>query len=107
MTPRTGPAKSTRGESWRGRLDSAQAFKRDAHKLVDLHEEGENANGIVVLMVMSAIAYGDALTDRFAEKTNSQDHSALPKLVATSLGARSDKDQIKRLQKIINEKDAA
>lgn len=107
MTPRTGPTRATGGESWRARRANAEAFRLAAERLAALHEEGENANPVLVLIIHAAIGYGDALTDRFGRVQNRQDHQALPKLVAKTLGARGESGQIQRLRRILAEKDEA
>ena len=107
MTPRLGPTSETRGESWRGRRNSAEAFRTAAERLADLHEEGENANPILLLIIHAAIAYGDALTDKFGRVQNRKDHQALANLVDKTLGARAEANQIQRLRRIIGLKDEA
>jgi len=107
VTPKIGPTRKTGGESWRARRANAEAFRVAAQRLMNLHEEGENANPILVLIILSAIAYGDALTDRFGGAQNKKDHGALVTLVEKTLGARTDGTQIQRLRRILSEKDEA
>lgn len=75
--------------------------------MLDRHEEGQNANPVVVMIVCAAIAYGDALTASLGGRVNQKDHSALPKLVRDALGQNADNAQVKRLEKILEEKDSA
>lgn len=105
MAARIGSARDS-GE-WRGRLDNARAFHRAAERLLNDHPVGTNANPIILLIVHAAIAYGDALTSQGGGKVNTQNHDQLPKLVTTALGPRSDSDQMKRLGRILAEKDVA
>lgn len=104
---RAGPARDAQSGEWRGRLDNARAFHKAARDLLELHEEGQNGNPIVVMIVHAAIAYGDALTASLDGRINQKDHAGLPKLVKAALGESGDPAQIKRLEKIIEEKDAA
>jgi hypothetical protein len=106
MTPREGPSVTTGGQSWRHRKDNGKAFQRAAERLIEVHREGENANPILLLIIHAAIAYGDALTDRFGGKTNRKDHQQLPKLIANCMGNRAPDEQIKRLGRILADKDA-
>lgn len=61
----------------------------------------------MVMIVHAAIAYGDALTASAGGKVNQKDHAALPRLIRDALGQRTDGTQIARLQRILEEKNAA
>ncbi|CAN5921612.1 hypothetical protein BH11GEM2_BH11GEM2_30590 [soil metagenome] len=108
---RGGPAKTVDGEVWRGRRHQARAFLKAAHTLEAVWEEGENGNPIVVMIVLAAIAYGDAITAKFAGAVNQKDHSGLVRAVQTALGPRGGGDdakrQLSRLAEILGEKDVA
>lgn len=104
---RTGPARDAQAGEWRGRLLNARGFHKAARELMELHEEGENGNPIVVMIVHAAIAYGDALTASMGGKVNQKDHAALPRLIRDALGQQAEAAQIARLQRILEEKDAA
>ncbi|HEX8830013.1 MAG TPA: hypothetical protein VF705_02550 [Longimicrobium sp.] len=104
---KTGSAREARSGEWQGRLDNARAFHRAARDLLAVPDEGQNGNPAVVLIVHAAIAYGDALTASAGGRVNQRDHSGLPKLVRDALGQKADPTQIRRLEKILEEKDAA
>lgn len=104
---RTGPKKTVDGDAWRGRLNNARAFKRAATELEAKWEEGANGQPIVVLIVLAAIGYGDALSARFGNTINQKDHRALPATIRNGMGARADAKQLERLKAILDEKDAA
>ncbi|HET6232448.1 MAG TPA: hypothetical protein VFE05_20400 [Longimicrobiaceae bacterium] len=102
---RTGPSREARADEWKGRLENAKGFHGAAKDLLDLHEDGPSTNPILTVIVHAAIAYGDALTASVG-RVNQKDHSALPKLVQDALGRRADPEQIRRLQRILDEKDS-
>jgi aspartokinase len=104
---RTGPAREAQPGEWRGRLENAKAFHKAARELLVLHEEGQNGNPVIVMIVCAAIAYTDALTAAVDGRVNQKDHSALPRLLRDALGQKADAAQIKRLERILEEKDAA
>jgi hypothetical protein len=108
---RGGPAKTVDGDAWRGRRNQARAFRRAAENLNDIWEEGENGNPIVVMIVMAAIGYGDAITAKLMGTVNKKDHSRLVAAVSAALGPRGGGDdakkQLSRLNDILSEKDAA
>ncbi len=107
MVPRIGAARTADSGEWRGRLGNARAFHRAAEQLLVNHPQGANGNPVIVLIVHAAIAYADALTAFGGGKINQKNHAQLPKLVATALGPRSNEEQVKRLGRILGEKDAA
>jgi len=56
-------------------------------------------------MVLAAIAYSDAVTARFLGRVNQVDHAALPKLLRDALGNQLPDAQMRRLRRILQEKD--
>lgn len=102
---RQGPSKPVEPGGWEGRLRNARDFRRDAEDLHDLRDDDENANGVITLIVNSAIAYADALTGKFGGFFNQQDHRNVCPAVERALGRRADPAQIKRLSAIIAQKD--
>lgn len=95
------------GDAWRGRLLNAKAFQDAAEHLSEWYEEGQNGNPIVVLIVLAAIGFGDAITAWHGGTVSQKDHAALPKAIRKALGNRADEEQLKRLRRILEEKDAA
>lgn len=104
---RAGPTKTVSGDEWRGRLSNAKAFRRAAENLLDIWEEGDNGNPVLVIIVLAAIGYGDALSARFDGKVNQANHAALPATIKAAMGNQADTRQISRLKKILDEKDTA
>lgn len=104
---RQGPAKPAGPDDWQGRLRNARDFRRDAEELNELREDEDNANGVITLIVNSAIAYADALTGKFGGFFNQQDHRTVVTAVERALGRRADLAQVKRLSAIIAQKDAS
>lgn len=102
---RQGPSKPADSGDWEGRLRNARDFRRDAEELHDLRGDDENANGVITLIVNSAIAYADALTGKYGGFFNQQDHRTVSAAVERALGRRADPAQIKRLSAIIAQKD--
>lgn len=102
---RQGPSKLADPGDWEGRLRNARDFKRDAEDLYQLRGDGENANGVITLVVNAAIAYADALTGKYGGFVNQQDHKAVSPAVERAMGKRADPLQIKRLSGIMAYKD--
>jgi hypothetical protein len=88
-------------------FDKAVQFKTDAEKMLDLANEFSN-NGVAVLCVHSAIAYGDAVAILAAGcKSKSSDHREAAPFLASLVPIRSveDKSAIRAFQVILNRKD--
>ena len=100
-----GPAKPLDPGEWEGRLRNARDFRRDAQELFELRDDGENANGVITLVVHASIAYADALTGKFGAFVNQRDHKGVAAAVERALGKRADSAQMKRLSEIIAQKD--
>lgn len=104
---KTGPAKPVEQGEWEGRLRNARDFKRDAEELMALRDDADNANGVITLVVNSAIAYADALTGKYNGTFNQHDHLAVTAAVTGALGQRTDRAQVKRLASILAHKDTS
>lgn len=102
---RTGPSKQADGAGADGRLRQARDYKQAAEDLLALALEDANANPAVSQIVLSAIAYADAMTARLIGRINKKDHAALPALLREALGKRLPDAQITRLKRILAEKD--
>lgn len=89
------------------RLRLARAFLKAAESLAALADDGDAGNPIVSEVVNAAIAYTDALTAKFANRVNQEDHAAAAKVLRGALGERLPNDQERRLRRILGEKDAA
>ena len=85
----------------------AKAFRRAAHNEAELGEDGDAGNPIIALIVAAAVAYTDALTARFAQRVNQQDHAAATKGLRAALRERLPKAQETRLARILSQKEDA
>ena len=104
---RTSSPKIVPDDFWRGQLTNAVSFHTAARTLLDLHEAGQNTNPIIVQVVDAAIAYADAVTARYGNRVNQQDHQALGSLLRAVLGNRLPAPQLTNLRTILSERDAA
>lgn len=88
-------------------LDSAVRFKTDAENMAELADEF-SGNGIAVLCIHAAIAYGDAVAILAAgKKSKSGDHRDAAPFLASTIPIRSteDKAALRAFQVILNRKD--
>ena len=88
-------------------FDKAARFKLDAEKMRDLSGE-ISGNGVAVLCVHAAIAYGDAIAILAAgKKSKSADHRDASVFLASVVPIRSvdDKTAMRAFQSILNRKD--
>ena len=88
-------------------LDKARGFRRDAEAMAAL--EGEfSGNGLAVLCVHAAIAYGDALAVRAGEvKSTSGEHLDAVDLLESVVRIATDADRaaVKALRYVLQRKD--
>lgn len=85
-------------------LDKAVRFKADAEKMAELMEEF-SGNGVAVLCVHAAIAYGDAIGILASgKKSKSGDHRDAATFLASVVPIRTveDKAAIRAFQAILN-----
>lgn len=104
---RTGPSRAADKAFGGGRLEMAKAFLKAAQNETDLADDGDVANPIISQIVLSAIAYSDAVATRFAGRVNQQEHTGAIKALRAALGKRFPSEQERRLARILGEKDAA
>ena len=104
---RGGPRKAVDDQFWAGRLENARAFRDAAHQAAVLAEPGQNANPLVSHIVSAAVGYADAVTACYGGVVNQQDHQMVGKAVRAALGNRADDGALRRLGRILREKDAA
>ncbi|HEY7861713.1 MAG TPA: hypothetical protein VIB98_09710 [Gemmatimonadaceae bacterium] len=62
---------------------------------------------IVQGAILSAIAFGDAVTIKVAGIRNGQNHQRLPDTVRQALGNRASQQELTRLQRLLKRKDDA
>ncbi len=104
---RTGPSKPADESDSGGRLRQARSYMQAAEDLLALAEDDTNANPIISSIVLSAIAYADAVTAKLIGQINKQDHGALLALLRASLGKKLEPSQLTPLRRILADKDAA
>lgn len=102
---RTGPSKDTAPSDSNLRLQKARAFRNAARDGLALLEKGEIADPVVSNIILSAVAYADALTAHYAKKINRQDHAAARKLLRDALGKELPTAQETRFVRILGQKD--
>lgn len=88
-------------------LTKANRFKSDAENMAQLTDEF-SGNGVAVLCVHAAIAYGDALAILAAgKKSKSGDHRDAAPFLASVVPIRTpaDKAAVRAFQSILNRKD--
>lgn len=78
-------------ELWKTRLDKALLFQKQAQNNFELLEHGEDATGVSSDVILSAIAFGDALTIKALGKINKDDRAGLPDLVKQALPLQGNK----------------
>lgn len=89
---------------WRGRLVKARAYLEAARSGAELAEETSIGDPIISSGVLATIAFGDALTIRFAGIQNDREHLGLSRALARALGKRAA-DQLRRVDRILGAKD--
>lgn len=88
-------------------LDKAIRFHSDAQKMAELMDEF-SGNGVAVLCVHAAIAYGDAIGILAAGKNSkSGDHRAAAAFLASVVPIRTSEDKaaMRAFQSVLNRKD--
>jgi hypothetical protein len=104
---RKGPSKPVDRAFGERRRQMAKAYLKAAQDEAALADEGAIGNPIVSQIVNAAIAYTDALTAKFSDRINQQDHAGAVKALRDALGERLLDTQAKRLRRILGEKDPA
>lgn len=90
---------------WTGRRQAGRDYLQAAEDALTLAETGANLAPAVSQMVLSAIAYGDAITAKRAQVVNSQDHAAAPRLLREVLGRQLPNRQHGHYRRLLDEKD--
>ena len=67
---RNSPRRKVTTDFWIGRLKQGRDYLEAARQALEFADPGQNANPIVSQIVLSAIAYADALTARSEEHTS-------------------------------------
>lgn len=103
---RQGPRRKVDPDFWRGRLKQGKDYRRHAQDAADLAgTDTTNGNPLISQLVLSAMAYADAITARFAEVVNQQDHGAAPRLLREVMREKLPAPQERRYRRILSYKD--
>lgn len=102
---RKGPAKKVDRGFGEGRLRLARAYLQAAQAELVVAEEGDIGNPIMSQIVVSAIAFTDALTAKYSGAANQQNHATAIRSLRDALGNRFPKAQETKLRNILAEKD--
>jgi len=86
--------------AWTGRRDAGRAHLKSARNALDVADDGDDGRLIVQGAILSAIAYGDALTIRIASIKNGNDHQRLVDAVRHALGNRAPQAELTRLTRL-------
>lgn len=91
--------------TWTGRRDAARAHLKTAKNALAIADDGDDGRLIVQGAILSAIAYGDALTIRIAGIKNKDDHQRLVDALRHALGNRAPQSELTRLGRLLRQKD--
>lgn len=91
--------------AWTGRRDAGRAHLKSARNALEVADDGDDGRLIVQGAILSAIAYGDALTIRIASIKNGNDHQRLVDAVQHALGNRAPQAELTRLGRLLRQKD--
>jgi len=98
------PTRKSASASSDGYHRNARAHLKAAKDLLELAEHGSVGNPVMSSTVHAVISYCDALTSKYANVKNTDDHSSVPETLRKSLGQRADKTQLARLGRLIARK---
>lgn len=92
-------------DEWKGRRDAGRAHLKTARNALAVADDGDDGRLMVQGAILSAIAFGDALTIRVAAIRNATDHQRLPATLRHALGNRIPASELTRLTRILGRKD--
>ena len=104
---RTSTKKRVDDNFWSGRLNQAKSYRMASEDAITLADPGQGMNPCISNIVLSAIAYIDALTAKRAGVVNQQDLAAAAKLLRSVMGSALPASQLTRLNRILGQKDEA
>jgi hypothetical protein len=104
---RTGGTKTVDATFSPTRLQIAKAFHAAAASLATSGEDARIGNPAVSLIVSAAIAYGDALSARFAGVVSRAEHGVAAKILRDALGKRLPIAQERAFKRIVDQKTIA
>lgn len=91
--------------AWTGRRNAGRAHLKAARNALAVADDGDDGRLIVQGAILSAIAFGDALTIRVAGIKNGTDHQQLVDAVRHALGNRVPQAELSRLGRLLRQKD--
>lgn len=92
-------------DQWTGRRDAGRAHLKTARNALVVADGGDDGRLIVQGAILSAIAFGDAITIKVAGIKNGADHQRLPDTVRQALGNRVSQGELTRLARLLKRKD--
>lgn len=92
-------------DEWIGRRDAGRAHLKTSRNALAIADDGDDGRLIVQGAILSAIAYGDAVTIKVAGIRNGADHQRLPDTVRHALGNRVPRGELTRLSRLLKKKD--
>lgn len=105
MTTRGARRMVSDASEWKGRRDAARAHLKTARNALAVADDDDDGRLIVQGAILSAIAYGDAVTIKVAGIKNSVDHQRLPATLRHALGNQFPESQSTRLSRLLRAKD--
>jgi len=102
---RSGSTKKVPDTHWVGRLRRARQFLRIAQDSLVFVKPGDDGGPIMSIMILSAVAYADALTVAVSEVVNHGDHAKVTKVLRDALGNELPKAQETNLKQMLSQKD--
>lgn len=91
--------------AWTGRRNAGRAHLKTARDALAVADKGDDGRLIVQGAILSAIAYGDALTIRVAGVKNGNDHQRLGDALRFALGNRAPQKELTKLERLLKQKD--
>lgn len=91
--------------AWTGRRDAGRAHLKSARNALEIADDGDDGRLVIQGAILSAIAFGDALTIRIASIKNGNDHQRLVDAVRHALGNRAPQAELTRLTRLLRQKD--
>lgn len=92
-------------DEWMGRRDAGRAHLKTTRDALIVADARDDTRLIVQGAILSAIAYGDAVTIKQAGIRNGKDHQRLPDTVRQALGNRASQQELTCLRNLLKRKD--
>jgi len=92
-------------DEWSGRRDAGRAHLKAARNACAVADESDDGRLVMQGAILSAIAYGDALTIKVAGIRNEASHRRLPATLRHALGNAAPAAELTRLTRLLARKD--